>query len=230
MRKLNGITINGEYLGNSVVINGMFRAICTISPVMMRDFIYIINKIDFLDEAVKIRNFNCGFDSINIEFENKTLKGIASLYFKLMEGEPVLTDCKLKIGDEEYSTAGQDKISIPQADKVSLSQSSVSNDSLERKQRINEIKERKLEKLKQLAELKKQKANERRPNPQRMDRPNAKRDETRQEELSPEALKKKNLVMIRQHKKICNLIYMHLMMLKMVLLKILNRIIYLMKL
>ena len=58
MRKLNGITINGEYLGNSVVINGMFRAICTISPVIMRDFVQIINRIDRLEEAVKIKNFN----------------------------------------------------------------------------------------------------------------------------------------------------------------------------
>ena len=79
MRKLNGITINGEYLGNSVVINGMFRAICTISPIIMRDFVQIINKIDKLDEAVKIYNFNCGFDSIDIEFKNTGSRGVASL-------------------------------------------------------------------------------------------------------------------------------------------------------
>ena len=49
MRKLNGITINGEYLGNSVVINGMFRAICTISPVIMRNFMRTLDKIDSLN-------------------------------------------------------------------------------------------------------------------------------------------------------------------------------------
>ena len=65
----------------------------------MRDFVQIINRIDRLEEAVKIKNFNCGFDSIDIEFNNSNTKGIASLYFKLIDGEPELTDCRLIIDD-----------------------------------------------------------------------------------------------------------------------------------
>ena len=107
MRKLNGITINGEYLGNSVVINAMFRAICTISPSVMREFIQIINKVDSLDEAVKISNFNCVNDSIDIEFGNKNQKGSASLSFSMKDGKPQLSDCKLAVGDEVYNSLSE---------------------------------------------------------------------------------------------------------------------------
>ena len=145
MRKLNGITINGEYLGNSVVINGMFRAICTISPVIMRDFILIINKIDRLEEAVKIHNFNCGFDCIDIEFENKTSKGMASLYFKLHDGEPLLKDCKLVIDNEEYSTF-QEKIKLRSKKDVTNPNKTTTptqNSELDRLQKIRELREKK---------------------------------------------------------------------------------------
>ena len=147
MRKLNGITINGEYLGNSVVINGMFRAICTISPVIMRDFVLIINKIDRLDEAVKIHNFNCGFDCIDIEFENKTSKGMASLYFKLYDGEPLLKDCKLVIDNEEYSTF-EEKIKLRTKNNKDMTNpnqqpQSGKNSELDRLQKIRELRERK---------------------------------------------------------------------------------------
>ena len=147
MRKLNGITINGEYLGNSVVINGMFRAICTISPVIMRDFVLIINKIDRLDEAVKIHNFNCGFDCIDIEFENETSKGMASLYFKLYNGEPLLKDCKLIIDDEEYSTF-QEKITLRPKNSKDMTNpnkqsKTAQNSDLDRLQKIRELREKK---------------------------------------------------------------------------------------
>ncbi len=102
MRKLNGITINGEYLGSSVVINGMFRAICAISPAVMRHFVYMVNQISDLGEAVKIVNFNCYYDSIDIEFENDINTGIASLYYALNNNEPVLTDCKLILNSDEF--------------------------------------------------------------------------------------------------------------------------------
>ena len=147
MRKLNGITINGEYLGNSVVINGMFRAICTISPVIMRDFVLIINKIDRLEEAVKIHNFNCGFDCIDIEFENKTSKGMASLYFKLYDGEPLLKDCKLVIDDEEYSTF-QERIKLRTKNTKDMTNPNqptkeTQSSELDRLQKIRELREKK---------------------------------------------------------------------------------------
>ena len=156
MRKLNGITINGEYLGNSVVINGMFRAICTISPVIMRDFVLIINKIDRLEEAVKIHNFNCGFDCIDIEFENKTSKGMASLYFKLYDGEPLLKDCKLVIDDEEYSTF-QEKIKLRSKNNKDMTnpnqpQKETQNTELDRLQKIRELREKKQAMQKQQGE------------------------------------------------------------------------------
>ncbi len=148
MRKLNGITINGEYLGNSVVINGMFRAICTISPVIMRDFVQIINKIERLEDAVKIHNFNCGFDSIDIEFQNTKSKGIASLYFKLNDGEPELKNCKLVIDNQEYKISGDKFVQCKTEEEIKEE---------ERLNKIRELKQRKLDKQKEQQEALQQK-------------------------------------------------------------------------
>ena len=102
MRKLNGITINGEYLGNSVVINGMFRTICTISPSIMRYFVAIINNIKELENAVSITNFNCYSDSINIDFRNNNSVGSARLFFKLIRTNLELTNCKVMLNNQDY--------------------------------------------------------------------------------------------------------------------------------
>ncbi len=96
MRKLKGITINGEWLGDNVIINGLFRNICEISPLVMKEFIKIINSIDKLDEAVRINNFNFpDNNTIEIEFSNKSVSGLADLYFYLDNGVPKLSDSKL---------------------------------------------------------------------------------------------------------------------------------------
>ncbi len=109
MRKLNGITIGGEFLGNSVVINCMFRAICAISPIIMRDFVYIIKNTEQLKEAVKIITFNCpDNNSIYIEFSNSTIEGFATLYYTLQNSELKLSDCNLVVGDEEIINTTKD--------------------------------------------------------------------------------------------------------------------------
>ena len=102
MRKLKGITINGEWLGDNVIINGLFRAICEISPNVMQEFIRIINSIDKLDEAVKINKFSFpDNNSIEIEFSNKSLNGLADLYFYLDNGIPKLRNSKLIFKNQE---------------------------------------------------------------------------------------------------------------------------------
>ena len=58
MRKLKGITINGEWLGDNVVINANFRAICNIAPFIMQEFAKLVNSINELDSAVAINNFH----------------------------------------------------------------------------------------------------------------------------------------------------------------------------
>ena len=148
MRKLNGITINGEYLGNSVVINGMFRAICTISPVIMRNFVQMLNKIGTLDKAVKINNFHCGHDNIDIEFENDNSKGNASLSFKLEDGEPILTESKLKINDDEYNCETGQIIKTANPN----TQNPIHTNETEREQKKRELKERKIAEIKKKRE------------------------------------------------------------------------------
>ncbi len=102
MKNLTGITLNGEWLGNNVLINSMFRSICTISPIVMQEFIHIINGIDQLEDAVSIQNFNCkDKNSIDIEFANKELCGLASLYFTMNDGNPELINSFLKLDKKE---------------------------------------------------------------------------------------------------------------------------------
>ena len=98
MRKLKGITINGEWLGDNVVINGLFRAICAISPMVMLEFIKIVNSIEKLDEAVRINKFSFpNNNSIEIEFSNNSVQGLADLYFYLDNNVPKLADSKLQL-------------------------------------------------------------------------------------------------------------------------------------
>ena len=96
MRKLKGIIINGEWLGENVVINGMFRTISSMAPFVMLEFVKLINQIDKLDEAVTIKKFNfLDNNSIEIEFTNSQMDGLADLYFHLHNGIPELTDKNL---------------------------------------------------------------------------------------------------------------------------------------
>ena len=96
MRKLKGITINGEWLGENVVVNGMFRTISSMAPFVMLEFVKLINQIDKLDEAVAIKKFNfLDNNSIEIEFTNSQIDGMADLYFRLHNGIPELTDKNL---------------------------------------------------------------------------------------------------------------------------------------
>ena len=96
MRKLKGIIINGEWLGENVVINGMFRTISSMAPFVMLEFVKLINQIDKLDEAVTIKKFNfLDNNSIEIEFTNSQIDGLADLYFHLHNGIPELTDKNL---------------------------------------------------------------------------------------------------------------------------------------
>lgn len=102
MKALKGITINGEWLGTNIVINGIFKTICDISPVIMQEFIKIINQINDVDKNIKICNFEFpNSDSIDIEFQGETISGIATLLFKLNNGELELVNKKVLLYRDE---------------------------------------------------------------------------------------------------------------------------------
>ena len=102
MRKLKGITINGEWLGDNVVINANFRAICNIAPFIMQEFAKLVNSINELDSAVAINNFHFpDNNTVDIEFSNKEFEGRANLNFRLNAGVPELVDRKLTIYTDE---------------------------------------------------------------------------------------------------------------------------------
>lgn len=98
MRKLKGITINGEWLGDNVVINANFRAICNIAPFVMQEFAKLVNSINELDSAVAINNFYFpDNNTVDIEFSNANFSALAKLYFNLQQGSPVLINRSLTI-------------------------------------------------------------------------------------------------------------------------------------
>lgn len=100
MRRQKGIIINGEWLGNNVTINGLFNVLCAIAPFVMQDFIHIINKIENLNEIVEINKFSFpNNNTVEIEFGNSQFSGLASLYYRLYQGYPVLINRDLEIYD-----------------------------------------------------------------------------------------------------------------------------------
>lgn len=84
MRKLKGIMINGEWLGEKVVVNNFFRTLCNISPIIMLEFVKLINKLEYKNEVFTITGFEFpSTDTIHISFENATYFGIVDLVFVL---------------------------------------------------------------------------------------------------------------------------------------------------
>ena len=84
MRKLKGIMINGEWLGEKVVVNNFFRTICNISPIIMLEFVKLINKLEYKNEVFTITGFEFpSTDTIHISFENAAYFGIVDLVFVL---------------------------------------------------------------------------------------------------------------------------------------------------
>ena len=126
MRTLKGIMINGEWLGAKVLINSLFRTICNISPLIMQEFIKLINDIERLDEVVTIENFSFSSNknSINIDFKNQKMKGLATLSFKKENGILFLNDKFVEIFDENK---GVEQNNV-QMDKISESHSYIKNE------------------------------------------------------------------------------------------------------
>lgn len=82
MRKLKGIIINGEYLGNKVAYNGLFKTICNISPIIMTEFIKLVSQYGTLYSPLEIKGFDLPEPfRIVIKFENKKCRGYADLSF-----------------------------------------------------------------------------------------------------------------------------------------------------
>ena len=82
MRKLKGIIINGEYLGNKVAYSGLFRAIYCISPVIIAEFIKLVSDYGTRYAPLRITGFDLPEDyRIVIRFANKKYRGYADLSF-----------------------------------------------------------------------------------------------------------------------------------------------------
>lgn len=98
MKKLKGIMINGEWLGEKVLVNNFFRTLCNISPIIMLEFVKLINKLEYKNEVFTITGFEFpSTDTIHISFENKAYFGIADLVFVLENGNLKLKSSILDI-------------------------------------------------------------------------------------------------------------------------------------
>ena len=98
MTKLKGIMINGEWLGERVIVNNCFRSICAVSPIIMLEAVKLINKIDYKRDVFEIRGFEfLTTDTIQIWFEGKGLKGVIDLTFGIKDSELFLKSSFLDI-------------------------------------------------------------------------------------------------------------------------------------
>ena len=111
MKKLKGITINGEWLGDNIIINANFRAICNLAPFVMQEFAKLVNSIDKLDNAVAINNFYFpDNNTVDIEFSNSNFSGLANLCFHLQHGLPELVNRSLTIYTDESKNTEETEI------------------------------------------------------------------------------------------------------------------------
>ena len=111
MRNLKGITINGEWLGDNIIINANFRAICNLAPFVIQEFAKLVNSIDKLDNAVAINNFYFpDNNTVDIEFSNSNFSGLANLCFHLQHGLPELVNRSLTIYTDELRNTEESEI------------------------------------------------------------------------------------------------------------------------
>lgn len=87
------IIIDGEILGNNVIINRQFESICNISPLIIKNFVNIINEYTFLSKPVRIKKYdfvqnNC----IRIFFKSKFSLGEVQLAYVLNKNNELLID------------------------------------------------------------------------------------------------------------------------------------------
>lgn len=118
MKKLKGITINGEWLGDNVVINANFRAICNLAPFVMQEFAKLVNSIEKVDSAVAINSFYFpDNNTVDIEFSNNNFSGLANLCFHLQDGLPELVNRSLTIYADEQENI--EECEIKKSEEVS---------------------------------------------------------------------------------------------------------------
>lgn len=111
MKKLKGITINGEWLGDNVVINANFRAICNLAPFVMQEFAKLVNSIEKLESAVTINSFYFpDNNTVDIEFSNNNFSGLANLCFHLQNGLPELVNRSLTVYTDESKNTEESEI------------------------------------------------------------------------------------------------------------------------
>ena len=123
MRKLKGITIDGVWLGDNVRINGLFRAICSLAPFVMPEFIRTINSIDKLDEAISINKFSFpDNNTIEIEFSNSSISGLADLYFRLENGAPKFANSRLVLNNTGVNGVNEDNVSLNETEIIDAEQ------------------------------------------------------------------------------------------------------------
>ena len=109
MQNTKGIILNGEWLGNNVVVNDMFNAICSVSPIAMQEFLHLVNDIDELDNAIIINDFSYNNKNLlDINFSNSDIRGIASLLFKMDGSRQRLLNCFFKIDSIDSDMADGD--------------------------------------------------------------------------------------------------------------------------
>ena len=87
------IILNGEFLGKSVVVNRCFDEIYTISSIIIKDFISVIESIDLLLQPVRIKHYDIiNGNIINIYFKNKLCSGQASFFYLLNKENVLIAD------------------------------------------------------------------------------------------------------------------------------------------
>ena len=97
------IILNGEILNNNVVINRYFEIIYKISPLIIKNFINIINETPSISKPVRIKKYDfLQINCINIHFKSKDSTGEVQLAYILnKENELVIDTYKLLITEGE---------------------------------------------------------------------------------------------------------------------------------
>ena len=124
------IILDGEVYGDNVIVNRQFELIYEISPLIIKNFINIINETVLLSKPVRIKKY--GFienNCICISFKTKFSSGEMQLAYVLNKQEELLLDTyNLRITDGENQGYFIAKQNIAKSGKINHKQYNISQE------------------------------------------------------------------------------------------------------
>ena len=100
MGKIKGLIINGEWLGNNLIVTPALQELNNISQVIVKEFIIKINEFNKEEEYQIVSYSFVSSDTILINFDSTNYVGAVEMQFAKQGATIVLIDSKVRVSNK----------------------------------------------------------------------------------------------------------------------------------